>query len=164
MFRLIADLRVYLHQEPIDLRTGINSLAIMVKETLELDPLDCVFAFCNRRRGRVKILSSGNRMASNTYAALRDFIEIIAVCSSLVSLYSLESDHGVCPAHRESIAQGNFHISIARQIWGDVKIAIWICRTVICCRWDNAVLNSNYISNHLERARRAKTVTMHGLR
>ncbi len=27
MFRLGADLKVYLHQEPIDFRAGINSLA-----------------------------------------------------------------------------------------------------------------------------------------
>jgi len=30
MFRLGADLKVYLHREPIDLRAGINSLAVMV--------------------------------------------------------------------------------------------------------------------------------------
>ena len=31
MFRLLADLSVYLHREPIDFRAGINSLAILVE-------------------------------------------------------------------------------------------------------------------------------------
>ena len=38
MFRLGADLKVYLHREPIDFRAGINSLAVMVQETMALDP------------------------------------------------------------------------------------------------------------------------------
>ena len=49
MFRLGADLKVYLHREPIDFRAGINSLAVLVQETMELDPFaPAVFAFCNR--------------------------------------------------------------------------------------------------------------------
>jgi transposase len=39
MFRLDADLKVYLHREPIDFRAGINSLAVLVQEVMELDPL-----------------------------------------------------------------------------------------------------------------------------
>ena len=50
MFRLGADLKVYLHCEPIDFRAGINSLAVLVQEKMELDPFaPAVFAFCNRR-------------------------------------------------------------------------------------------------------------------
>ncbi len=50
MFRLGADLPVYLHRDPIDFRAGINSLAVLVQETMELDPFQpAVFAFCNRR-------------------------------------------------------------------------------------------------------------------
>ncbi|MCM5688768.1 IS66 family insertion sequence element accessory protein TnpB [Sinorhizobium meliloti] len=57
MFRLGADLKVYLHREPIDFRAGINSLAVLVQETMELDPFaPAVFAFCNRRRDRMKLL------------------------------------------------------------------------------------------------------------
>lgn len=57
MFRLGADLKVYLHREPIDFRAGINSLAVLVQETMELDPFTpAVFAFCNRRRDRMKLL------------------------------------------------------------------------------------------------------------
>ena len=57
MFRLAADLQVYLHREPIDFRAGINSLAILVEQTMALDPFArAVFAFCNRRRDRMKLL------------------------------------------------------------------------------------------------------------
>src|SRR3954466_1195103 len=57
MFRLGGDLQVYLHREPIDFRAGINSLAVLVQETMALDPFaPAVFAFCNRRRDRVKLL------------------------------------------------------------------------------------------------------------
>src|SRR5438094_1794308 len=57
MFRLGADLKVYLHREPIDFRAGINSLAVLVQETMALDQFaPAVFAFCNRRRDRMKLL------------------------------------------------------------------------------------------------------------
>ncbi|MDK1378730.1 IS66 family insertion sequence element accessory protein TnpB [Sinorhizobium sp. 6-70] len=56
MFKLGADLKVYLHREPIDFRAGINSLAVLVQETMALDPFaPAVFAFCNRRRDWVKL-------------------------------------------------------------------------------------------------------------
>lgn len=56
MFRLGADLRVYLHREPIDFRAGIYSLAVLVQETMALDPsAPAVFAFCNRRGDRMKL-------------------------------------------------------------------------------------------------------------
>ena len=38
MFRLGADLPVYLHRDPIDFRTGMNSLAVLVQEAMALDP------------------------------------------------------------------------------------------------------------------------------
>jgi transposase len=57
MFKLGADLQVYLHREPIDFRAGINSLAVLVQETMALDPFaPAVFAFSNRPRDRVKLL------------------------------------------------------------------------------------------------------------
>ena len=57
MFRLGADLQVYLHREPIDFRAGINSLAVLVQERMALDPFaPAVYAFCNRRRDRMKLL------------------------------------------------------------------------------------------------------------
>ncbi len=57
MFRLGGDLQVYLHREPIDFRAGINSLAVLIQETMALDPFaPAVFAFCNRRCDRMKLL------------------------------------------------------------------------------------------------------------
>ena len=51
MFRLAADVQVYLHREAIDFRIGINGLAILVEQAMQLDPFArAVFAFCNRRR------------------------------------------------------------------------------------------------------------------
>jgi transposase len=57
MFSLGADVQVYLHREPVDFRAGINSLAVLVQEGMGLDPFaPAVFAFCNRRRDRMKLL------------------------------------------------------------------------------------------------------------
>jgi transposase len=57
MFRLAADLRVYLHRDPIDFRCGIDSLAILVEQSMQLDPFArAVFAFCNRGKDRMKLL------------------------------------------------------------------------------------------------------------
>ncbi len=57
MFRLAADVQVYLHREAIDFRIGINGLAILVEQAMHLDPFRrAVFAFCNRRRDRIRLL------------------------------------------------------------------------------------------------------------
>jgi transposase len=45
MFRLAADVQVYLHRETIDFRIGINGLAILVEQAMHLDPFGrAVFA------------------------------------------------------------------------------------------------------------------------
>ncbi|XUW93171.1 IS66 family insertion sequence element accessory protein TnpB (plasmid) [Burkholderia sp. M6-3] len=57
MFRFEADLRVFLHREPIDFRAGINSLVTLVEQSMLLDPFErAVFVFHNRRRNRIKQL------------------------------------------------------------------------------------------------------------
>ena len=57
MFRLDEALKVYLHREPIDFRLNINGLALLVEQSLGLDPFAAsVYVFGNRRRNRVKIL------------------------------------------------------------------------------------------------------------
>ena len=48
---------VYLCRDIVDFRKGINSLAILVEGTLELDPFsEKLFVFCNRKRDKVRIL------------------------------------------------------------------------------------------------------------
>jgi transposase len=57
MFRLDADLRVYLHREAVDFRAGINGLVTRVEQSMQLDPFArAVFAFRNRRANRIKLL------------------------------------------------------------------------------------------------------------
>jgi transposase len=57
MFRLAADVPVYLHREPIDFRAGINTLVMLVEQAMQLDPFSrAVFAFHNRSRDRIKLL------------------------------------------------------------------------------------------------------------
>ncbi len=57
MFRLPADLPVYLHRAPVDFRLGINGLAAIVEQAMRRDPLArAVYAFCNRRCNRIKLL------------------------------------------------------------------------------------------------------------
>src|ERR1700753_596100 len=57
MFRVAADVQVYLHRETIDFRIGINGLAILVEQAMHLDPFgQAVFGFCNRRRDRIRLL------------------------------------------------------------------------------------------------------------
>lgn len=57
MFRLNAELAVYLHRDPVDFRKSINGLAALVEQGLGLDPFArALFVFGNRRHDRVKIL------------------------------------------------------------------------------------------------------------
>jgi transposase len=57
MFQLPADVPVYLHRAPVDFRLGINGLAATVEHAMQHDPLArAVYAFCNRRGNRIKLL------------------------------------------------------------------------------------------------------------
>ena len=58
MMRPANDLpAVYLCRDAVDFRKGINGLAVLVEDTLRLDPFsDHLFVFCNRGRNRIKIL------------------------------------------------------------------------------------------------------------
>jgi len=57
MFRFDPGLKVYLHREPVDGRKAINGLALLVEQSLGLDPFaPVIFVFSNRRRDRIKLL------------------------------------------------------------------------------------------------------------
>jgi transposase len=48
---------VYLCREPVDMRRSINGLSILVEQGLALDPFEpALFAFCNRKRDKIKVL------------------------------------------------------------------------------------------------------------
>jgi transposase len=48
---------VHLRRDVVDFRKGINGPAVLVEETLQLDPFsEQLFVFCNRTRDKVKIL------------------------------------------------------------------------------------------------------------
>ncbi|MFQ5645159.1 MAG: IS66 family insertion sequence element accessory protein TnpB [Thiogranum sp.] len=57
MFSFAEDAVVYLHRAPVDFRKQINGLALIVQESLTLDPTQqALFVFVNRGANRVKIL------------------------------------------------------------------------------------------------------------
>lgn len=87
MFRFEADLRIYLHREPIDFRAGINSLVTLVEQSMQLDPLArAVYAFHNRKRDRVKLL-------------------LYDRSGFWLMLKRLEADHFVWPHRQQAVIQ-----------------------------------------------------------
>ena len=51
------DITIYLAQEPVDFRLGINGLSTMVEATLKFDPFSRnLFCFVNKRRNQIKVL------------------------------------------------------------------------------------------------------------
>lgn len=57
MFRLNADLKVYLQRDAIDFRKGINGLANLVGQSMRQDPFTrAAYAFRNRGCNRIKLL------------------------------------------------------------------------------------------------------------
>lgn len=49
--------RVYLCRQPVDFRKGMKSLAVLVEQSLGLDPFaEALYIFTNRRRNAVKCL------------------------------------------------------------------------------------------------------------
>ncbi|NMA66389.1 MAG: IS66 family insertion sequence element accessory protein TnpB [Clostridiaceae bacterium] len=57
MINEISNRQVYLASGSTDLRKSIDGLAVLVKESFELDPFSpCLFVFCNKKRDKIKIL------------------------------------------------------------------------------------------------------------
>ena len=53
----IGDITIYLAQEPVDFRLGINGLSVLVEATLAFDPFSRnLFCFTNKRRDQIKVL------------------------------------------------------------------------------------------------------------
>lgn len=52
-----GDLTIYLAQDPVDFRLGINGLSTMIEATLGFDPFSRNwFCFTNKRRNQIKVL------------------------------------------------------------------------------------------------------------
>ena len=57
MFNIDTRTRVYIAAEPVDFRKQIDGLALIVQETLGLDPFSAhLFVFTNRSRDKLKLL------------------------------------------------------------------------------------------------------------
>ena len=57
MLSLAANVRVYLCTEAVDMRKSFDGLSVLVMDVLEADPLSgALFAFCNRRGDKLKVL------------------------------------------------------------------------------------------------------------
>jgi transposase len=53
----IGDITIYLAQDPVDFRLGINGLSVLVEATLRFDPFSRnLFCFVNKRRHQIKVL------------------------------------------------------------------------------------------------------------
>ena len=52
-----GDITIYLAQDPVDFRLGINGLSTMIEATLKFDPFSRnLFCFVNKRRNQIKVL------------------------------------------------------------------------------------------------------------
>lgn len=57
MISEISSRQVYLACGSTDLRKSIDGLAVLVKESFDLDPFSpSLFVFCNRKRDKIKVL------------------------------------------------------------------------------------------------------------
>ena len=52
-----GDVTIYVAQDPVDFRLGINGLSVLVEATLKFDPFSRnLFCFVNKRRNQIKVL------------------------------------------------------------------------------------------------------------
>jgi len=88
MLTFAANLRIFLHARPTDMRKSFDGLCGLVRSVLQADPLDgSLFLFVNRRGDRLKILWWDHdglalfykRLESGTFEMLRPDGETAAV-------------------------------------------------------------------------------------
>jgi transposase len=54
---MIDEARILFYSEPIDMRKSINTLCVLIKETLSCNPMDgTLFLFRNRQGNKLKVL------------------------------------------------------------------------------------------------------------
>lgn len=65
MIRPVAEARIHLYRDAVDMRMSINGLVSIVEAEMSLDPFSAaLFVFCNRRRSIVKMVAwEGNGFA-----------------------------------------------------------------------------------------------------
>lgn len=52
-----GDVTIYIAQDPVDFRLGINGLSVLVEGSLKFDPFSAnLFCFVNKRRTQIKVL------------------------------------------------------------------------------------------------------------
>ena len=52
-----GDITIYIAQDPVDFRLGINGLSVLVEGSLKFDPFSAnLFCFVNKRRTQIKVL------------------------------------------------------------------------------------------------------------
>jgi transposase len=57
MLRPSSSVRVFLYNQPMDMRKSIDGLALIVEQQLEQRPFEGdLFVFCNRQRDKIKLL------------------------------------------------------------------------------------------------------------
>ena len=53
----VGGIAIYLCQDPVDFRLGINGLSVLVEATLKFDPFNRnLFCFVNKRKNQIKVL------------------------------------------------------------------------------------------------------------
>jgi transposase len=53
----VGDVTIYICQEPVDFRLGINGLSVLVEGSLKFDPFSRnLFCFVNKRKNQIKVL------------------------------------------------------------------------------------------------------------
>jgi transposase len=53
----VGDITIYIAQEPVDFRLGINGLSVVVESTLRFDPFSHnLVCFTNKRKNQIKVL------------------------------------------------------------------------------------------------------------